>query len=160
MNRLISFVEKTAGYCIGVLAGITCSEAILRYLFKSHIPDGFVVGQTIQGIAICWGIATATYADRHITVDIVYSAGARGVRRALDTIGYSINLLFLALFAFAINYKVLDIMKDGEISNDLSIPLWIGYSAASLGIIATLLMAGLRWWQVVRGGPTGASRHG
>jgi len=160
VNRLISFVEKTAGYCIGVLVLVTCSEATLRYVFKSHIPDGFVLGHTVQGIAICWGIATATYADRHISVDIVYAASNRSVRRVLDTIGYSINLLFLALFAYAINYKVLDIMKDGEISSDLGIPLWIGYSAASLGVIATLIMGGLRWWQVVRGGPTGATRNG
>ena len=160
MNRLISFVEKTAGYCIALLAGITFCEVILRYLFKTHIPDGFVVGQTVQGIAICWGIATATYADRHITVDILYSAATRSIRRVLDTIAYSINLLFMALFAYAINFKVLDIMRDGEISNDLSIPLWIGYSAASLGIIATLLMSALRWWQLLRGDPTGASRHG
>ena len=160
MKSFISFIEKTAGYCIGILAVITFCEVILRYLFKSHIPDGFVVGQTIQGIAICWGIATTTYADRHITVDILYSVCSGRVRRALDTVAYGINFLFMALFAYAINFKVLDIMKDGEISNDLSIPLWIGYSAASLGIVATLFMAGLRWWQVIRGGETGAIRHG
>ncbi|OGA19730.1 MAG: hypothetical protein A3G25_15080 [Betaproteobacteria bacterium RIFCSPLOWO2_12_FULL_63_13] len=160
MNRLIAIVEKTAGCCIGILAVISFCEAILRYGFRTHIPDGFVIGQTMQGIAICWGIATATYADRHITVDLIYSTSGRGVQRVLDTIGYTINVLFLALFAYAINFKVLDIMKDGEISNDLSIPLWSGYLAASLGIVATLVMSVLRWWQVTRGGPTGAKRHG
>ena len=60
-------------------------EAVLRYGFNTHIPDGFVIGQTMQGIAICWGIATATYADRQITVDILYEivgqSGAPWFRR-------------------------------------------------------------------------------
>jgi TRAP-type C4-dicarboxylate transport system permease small subunit len=149
VNRIVAIVEQTAGYFIGILALITVGEAVLRYAFNSHIPDGFVVGQTMQGIAIFWGIAAATYADRQITVDILYEVVGARLRRAFDVTAYTINLLFLALFGYAMTFKVYDILKAGEISSELEIPIWTGYLLASLGVLMAVLTAGMRWWQVV-----------
>jgi len=149
VNRFIAIVEKSAGYFIGALALITFSEAILRYVFNAHIPDGFVIGQTMQGIAICWGIATATYADRQVTVDILYELSGARVRRTFDLLAYTINLLFLSLFGYAMTFKVFDILRAGEISSELQIPIWTGYTLASLGILAAVATAAIRWWQVV-----------
>lgn len=159
MRNFITIVERTAGYCIGFLAVITFSEAILRYVFNSHIPDGFIIGQLVQGIAICWGIATATYADRHITVDVVYAFVPRWTQRIFDTAAYTINLLFLAVFGYAISFKVYDIYLAGEISSEILMPLWIGYIFASIGIIAAVVMAALRWWQVMFMAQSGGSAH-
>jgi TRAP-type C4-dicarboxylate transport system permease small subunit len=159
VSNFITIVEKTAGYCIGFLAVITFSEAILRYVFNSHIPDGFIIGQLVQGIAICWGIATATYADRHITVDVVYAFVPRWMQRAFDTAAYTINLLFLAVFGYAISFKVYDIYLAGEISSEILMPLWVGYIFASIGIIAAVVMAALRWWQVMFMAQSGGSAH-
>jgi TRAP-type C4-dicarboxylate transport system permease small subunit len=149
VNRFVAIVERTAGYFIGVLALITFTEAILRYVFSRHIPDGFVLGQTMQGIAICWGIATATYADRQITVDILYELARKGLRRVFDVAAHSINFLFLGLFGYASTFKVFDILRAGEISAELRIPIWTGYTLASLGVLAAVGTAGIRWWQVV-----------
>jgi TRAP-type C4-dicarboxylate transport system permease small subunit len=149
MNRLVGVVERIAAYFIGLLALITVGEAVLRYGFNSHIPDGFVVGQTMQGIAILWGIATATYADRQITVDILYELVGARLKRAFDVTAYTINLLFLALFGYAMTFKVYDILQAGEISSELEIPIWTGYLLASLGVLMAVLTAGIRWWQVV-----------
>jgi len=149
MNRFVVVVEKIAGYFIGILAIITISEAFFRYVLNSHIPDGFIIGQTMQGIAICWGISTATYADRQISVDILYELGGARLRRAFDVAAYTINVLFMTLFGAAMSFKVFDILKAGEISNELRFPVWIGYTLAALGIIAAVLTAALRWFQVV-----------
>jgi TRAP-type C4-dicarboxylate transport system permease small subunit len=108
-----------------------------------------VIGQTMQGIAICWGIATATYADRQITVDILYEIVGDRVRRAFDVVAYTINLLFLALFGYAMTFKVFDILRAGEISAELRIPIWTGYTLASLGVLAAVLTAAIRWWQIL-----------
>ena len=149
MNTFIALVEKTAGYFIAFLALITVAEAVVRYGSNSHIPDGFVIGQMMQGIAICWGIATTTYADRHITVDIVYAVGGGRMRRIFDVTAHTITLLFMMLFGAAISFKVFDILQAGEISTDLRIPLWTGYTLAALGIVAAVIMAVIRWCQAV-----------
>jgi TRAP-type C4-dicarboxylate transport system permease small subunit len=149
VDRIVVFIERTAGCFIGVLALITFGEAFLRYGFNAHIPDGFIVGQTMQGIAICWGISTATYADRQITVDILYEFSSSRLRRGFDVAAHTINFLFMALFGYAMTFKVFDILRAGEISSELEIPIWTGYTLASLGILAAVATAAIRWWQIV-----------
>ncbi len=160
MNKTVTLIERVAAYFIGVLAVITFVEAMLRYMFRSHIPDGFIIGQTLQGVAICWGIATAAYADRHIAVDIVYVFGSDRLRRVCDVVAFTLNLLFLTAFGYAITYKVFDIMAAGEKSEELALPLWIGYSFAALGILATVITTAIRWWQVVVRHETVGTSHG
>jgi TRAP-type C4-dicarboxylate transport system permease small subunit len=122
---------------------------VLRYGFGRHIPDGFIIGQMMQGIAICWGISTATYADRHINVAILYEVVSIRSRRILDAMAYTINLAFMILLGAAMSFKVFDILKAGEYSNELRIPLWTGYVFASVGIVAAVATSLIRWWQVV-----------
>lgn len=149
MERISNAIERTAGYFIGILAIITFTAAVLRYVFNAFIPDGFIVAQTLQGIAICWGFGTAIYADRHITVDILYATSGHTYRRICDITATVLNFLFMVLFAYATVFKVFDIRAAGEISDDLRIPLWIGYSLAAAGIVAALVMAGIRSWQMI-----------
>jgi TRAP-type C4-dicarboxylate transport system permease small subunit len=149
MNRFVTIVERTAGFFVGFLAIITFVEAVLRYGFNKHIPDGFIIGQLLQGIAICWGISTATYADRHIRVDILYEAVGSRTRRLFDILAYTINWAFITLFGAAMTFKVFDILRAGEISNELRVPIWMGYTFASIGIIAAVGTATIRWWQIV-----------
>ncbi len=151
MNKTVEVIDKIAGYAVGFLALITFSEALLRYFFSKSIPDGFVLGQMMQGIAICWGIATANYADRHITVDVIWEFLSPRAQWVMDSVAHTIHLFFMALFGYASSYKVFDILKAGEISSDLRIPLWTGYSLAAIGVVAALLMAAIRWAQIVFG---------
>ena len=51
----------------------------------------------------------------------------------------------MALFGAAMTFKVFDILRAGEISNELRIPVWIGYTLASIGIIAAVVTAAIRW---------------
>jgi len=149
VEKLTLWIERIAGYFIGILAVITFTGAILRYGFNTAIPDSFILAQTLQGIAICWGIGTAIYADRHITVDILYASAGALYRRICDITAHTMNLAFMALFAYATVFKVIDIRAAGEISDDLRIPLWIGYTFCALGVVAALLLAALRSWQVL-----------
>ena len=149
MNRFIGAVERTAGVFLGLVAVITFAEALLRYTVAKHIPDGFIVGQLAQGIAICWGIATATYADRHISVDALYTVVPKRWQRTFDVAAHTLSFVFFAVFGFMISFKVYDILRAGERSIDLNLPIWIGYLVASLGIVVTVILAGARWWQVV-----------
>ena len=149
MERFIAAVEKTAGTFLGLVAAITFAEATLRYTLATRIPDGFILGQTLQGVAICWGIATATYADRHIAVDVLYAAVSARWQYWIDAVAHTIGLVFFAAFGFMINFKVYDILKAGERSIDLNLPIWFGYLLAAIGILVTLVLAAARWWQVV-----------
>lgn len=149
MERFIRIVERIAGIFLGLVAVITFAEALLRYSVAKHIPDGFILGQLLQGIAICWGIATATYADRHVTVDALHTLLGERMQRAFDVTAHTLSLAFFIAFGCMINFKVYDILKAGERSIDLNLPIWSGYLLAALGILVTMVLAGARWWQVI-----------
>ena len=91
----------------------------------------------------------ATYADRQVTVDILYELVGPRLKRGFDIAAHTINLMFMALFGFAMTFKVYDILRAGEISAELRIPVWTGYTLASLGILAAVATAAIRWWLVV-----------
>jgi hypothetical protein len=65
----------------------------------------------------------------------------------------------MTLFGYAMTFKAFDILKAGEISPELRIPIWTGYTIASLGILAAVMTATLRWWQIVLQGDR-TSAHG
>jgi hypothetical protein len=64
---------------------------------------------------------------------------------------YTIHVLFAALFGAAMTFKVYDILRAGEISSELRIPVWMGYTLASIGIVVAFATAFIRWAQVVFG---------
>lgn len=154
-TAFFALVTYILGYTKRGVIGLIVFFAILllsqffRLIDVRTIPDGFIVGQMMQGIAICWGIATATYADRHITVDVLYEARGPLYRRICDFVAQTLTLLFFMAFSYALTYKVYDMYLVGEISDDLRIPLWFGYTLAAAGIIVAVIMAAIRWYQVV-----------
>jgi len=130
-----------------VLYAILVDEDISRLFIAGILPG--LLAMALYCVAICWGIATATYADRHITVDMLYAAVNARWRYAIDVAAHTLGLLFFAAFGFMINFKVYDILKAGERSVDLNLPIWAGYLFAAAGILITFVLAGVRWWQVV-----------
>jgi hypothetical protein len=82
------------------------------------------------------------------------------MRRTFDIFGYTLNLVFLTVFGSAISYKVYDIYHAGQISSEVLMPLWYGYTLASIGIVVAVILAALRWWQVVFGHKTVVVNHG
>ena len=95
MKRLFSAIETVAALFLLLIALLTAGNVLLRYAFSVQIPDWFDGTQMLQGIAMFWGIALATYYGTHIGVDILWEhLGPRGKRRvdllatAVTTIGF------------------------------------------------------------------------
>ena len=120
MNQFVGFVENAGDFItFGVDHGQRRSPLWLQQAHSRMVSSS---GRLMQGIAICWGISTATYADRHIRVDILYEARRTGMRRLFDILAYTINWAFMTLFGAAMTFKVFDILSAGEISNELRFP--------------------------------------
>ena len=82
MKRLFSAIETVAALFLLLIALLTAGNVLLRYAFSVQIPDWFDGTQMLQGIAMFWGIALATYYGTHIGVDIVWEhLGDKGRRR-------------------------------------------------------------------------------
>ena len=89
-----------------LIALLTAGNVLLRYAFSVQIPDWFDGTQMLQGIAMFWGIALATYYGTHIGVDILWEhLGPRGKRR-VDLLATAVTTAFLVPLAWMVWVKV------------------------------------------------------
>src|SRR3989304_5099592 len=100
MERLVLWVERLGGASLAAVALLVFVSVVLRDLFSVDLPDSFDFSRYLQGIAIFWGLAVATYRNTHISVDIVWDLSGTAWRRAIDVFAATLNLLFMGVFAY------------------------------------------------------------
>jgi TRAP-type C4-dicarboxylate transport system permease small subunit len=142
MKRILSATEAVAAFFLLLIALLTASNVLLRDLFSVQIPDWFDGSRMIQGIALFWGVALATYYGSHICVDALWEHLAAPGRRRLDIVATSITVAFLAPLAWMVWVKVSGTGTQGTM--DLRLPLWVFYAVASVGATVAALLAVVR----------------
>jgi TRAP-type C4-dicarboxylate transport system permease small subunit len=149
MKRLLATTENVAAFFLLLIALLTAGNVILRDLFSVQIPDWFDGSKQLQGIALFWGIALATWRGSHICVDIVWEHLRSRGRRALDLIATLITLVFLVPMAWMIWVKIGS--TGGQATSDLRLPLIWFYAIGAAGATVAALLAALRLVALARG---------
>lgn len=142
MRRLLSAIETVAALMLLLIAALTAGNVLLRYVFSTQIPDWFDGTQLLQGIAMFWGIALATYYGTHIGVDIVWEYLGRAGRRRMDLLATAFTAAFLLPLAWMVWVKVGGTGTQGTM--DLRLPLWWFYSVAAVGASVAAALALVR----------------
>jgi TRAP-type C4-dicarboxylate transport system permease small subunit len=142
MKRLLAATETVAAFFLLAIALLTAGNVLLRDLFSVQIPDWFDGSRMLQGIALFWGVALATYYGSHICVDVLWEHMGPRARRWLDIVATLIALLFLVPLAWMVWIKVAGTGTQGTM--DLRMPLWMFYSVAGLGTTVAALLAVVR----------------
>lgn len=142
MKRILSATETVAAFFLLFIALLTAGNVLLRDLFAVQIPDWFDGSRMIQGIALFWGVALATYYGSHICVDALWEHLKPRGRRRLDLLATAITLAFLGPLAWMVWVKVSGTGTQGTM--DLRMPLWVFYAVASVGATVAALLAIVR----------------
>jgi TRAP-type transport system small permease protein len=142
MKRILSATETVAAFFLLLIALLTASNVLLRDLFAVQIPDWFDGSRMIQGIALFWGVALATYYGSHICVDMWWEHLKPAGRRRMDIIATLVTLVFLGPLAWMVWIKVSGTGTQGTM--DLRLPLWVFYAVASVGATVAAVLAVVR----------------
>lgn len=148
MKRLLSATENAAALFLLLIALLTAGNVVLRDLFSVQIPDWFDGTKQLQGIALFWGIALATWRGSHICVDIIWEYLRPRGRRAMDLLATLISLAFLAPMAWMVWVKVGG--TGTQATSDLRLPLVWFYSIGAIGATVAAILAALRIVAIVR----------
>ncbi|MFA7667593.1 MAG: TRAP transporter small permease [Burkholderiaceae bacterium] len=149
MKRFLSSVESVAALFLLLIALLTAGNIVVRDLFSAQIPDWFDGTRQLQGIALFWGIALATWRGSHICVDIVWECLRPSGKRALDLIATTITLLFLVPMAWMIWVKVGS--TGTQTTSDLRLPLVWFYAVGATGASVAAALAAGRLVALIRG---------
>lgn len=144
LKRLIAVVDGGAAFFLIVIAGLTFTAVIMRYVLTLAFPGSFDVGRLLLGVAIFWGIAAATFRREHVTVDLLWLALPAWLQRAVDIFADIVFAGFAGLLTWAILKHVLRTYGTGQTTFELSIPLWPFYAVAWTGIALCTVILVLR----------------
>jgi TRAP-type C4-dicarboxylate transport system permease small subunit len=149
MKQLLSAIEMVAAFFLLAIGLLTAGNVLLRDVFGIQIPDWFDGARMLQGIALFWGVALATYYGSHICVDALWEHVGPAARRWIDIVATLITLAFLLPLAWMVWAKVVGTGTQGTM--DLRMPLWMFYSVAAVGTSVAVLLAMVRILLLWRG---------
>jgi TRAP-type C4-dicarboxylate transport system permease small subunit len=150
MDKFIANVERTAGLFLLAVALLTFGSVTLRYLFATQIPDWFDLSKLLQGIALFWGIACATFRNDHIVVDVLWEHVSPAWQRRIDLFATLCMLLFLGGLAWFMGGKLLQTLESTQRTSDLGLPIGPFHIVAWVGVLVAAVIAVLRMVRLVK----------
>jgi len=144
VDRVIRWVELVAGAALGLVTVLIVLSSLGRYGFAMPVPDSFDLSRLILGVAIMWGFASLGYRGAHIKVDILAQAMPRKGLRVMNSIAWSVLLIFTALLVWKIFGRVVNAHAGGDATMDLRLPHWPFFAAIWTGLVAALLTTAWR----------------
>jgi C4-dicarboxylate transporter DctQ subunit len=152
LNQISNRLEK--GFLAGAI--ITCSlllflNVVMRYVFLLPIywAEEFVRYLMVWLIFI--GASQVTQWGGHVAVDIVPRVLSK---RGNAILAFAVNLiciLFCMILAYLSLQQMLRVMRAGQISPALEIPMWIAYLSIPAGTILMLIRFLQQFWRRIQG---------
>jgi TRAP-type transport system small permease protein len=149
MDRFIDGIELLAAAFVGMVAADIFISVLLRYLFNFSIPDSYDFGKQLLGILIFWGIAATSYRGTHITVDLVWAAAGRRLKRTIDIFATLVLLFVVAVQTTMLLDKVRTTRADNVLTFDLHLPTWPFALVAWLGDVSAVLLIAVRTYRLI-----------
>ena len=156
MERTVLWVERVAGASLAAVALLVFFSVVLRDLFSVNLPDNFDFSRYLQGIAIFWGLAVATYRNAHILVDVVWELSGKAARRAIDLFASVVSLAFMAVFAWKLLERFPSVLRAHQLTSDLKLPIWPFYAIGAAGIVAATIVGVIRLIELLQDKPGNA----
>lgn len=139
LDRVSLGIERVAGAMMALVTVLVVVSAVARYAFAAPLPDAFDLSRYLLGATILWGFASVGYRGSHIKVDIVAEMLPPGPRRWIDSLAWTVLLLFTLLLAWKMFDKVVSAARSGEATMDLRLPAWPFYALIWAGVAVSIL---------------------
>jgi C4-dicarboxylate transporter DctQ subunit len=152
LNQLSNKLEK--GFLAAAI--ITCSlllfvNVVLRYIFLAPIywAEEFVRYLMVWMIFI--GASQVTLWGGHVAVDIVPRLLSKRGNGILAFIVNGICIFFCVVLAYLSLQQMLRVMRVGQISPALEIPMWLAYLSIPAGTVLMLIRFIQQLWVRIQG---------
>ena len=152
LNQISNKVEKAfLAAAIIVCSLLLFVNVVLRYVFLAPIywAEEFVRYLMVWMIFI--GASQVTLWGGHVAVDIVPRVLSKRGNAILAFIVNVICILFCILLAYLSLKQMLRVMRAGQISPALEIPMWIAYLSIPAGTVLMLIRFLQQFWMRIQG---------
>lgn len=140
ISQAAMLIERVASLCLAAITAVIFVSSLARYLFSAPIPDSHAVSSLLLGVAVLWGLASVTWRDDHISVDLIWLMAAARVRWFMDLVSLLLTGVFLVLFAWMLLGRIETVMASGQYTVDLQLSIWPFYLMAWAGVVAAVVL--------------------
>ena len=150
IDRFIDLTKQAAGLFLAGIAALTFVSIFLR-AFAYAVPDWYDISRLMLGVTIFWGIASTSYRNEHIRVDLLWEWANPRARRVIDLFATAVVFAFMATFSWMLVAKVQSGFRSGEATFDVRLAVWPFHLLAALGIFLAAVLTLVRLVRLVRG---------
>lgn len=141
LRRLSRWLALAAGGCLVLVTALMFVDVVGRYLFSAPLTFAVELVELAMGLVITLGLAWTTLQRGHIRVDFLLHLRSRALRRLLDLLADLAALAFLALVAWQLLRKALQMLRDGTFTQILELPFYPVVLAMSLAAAIAVAVA-------------------
>ncbi|WP_406858023.1 TRAP transporter small permease [Alsobacter sp. KACC 23698] len=143
--RVIAAVAQAQTWLAMAAAGVivvsTTADVVLRYGLGKPIHGAYDVVECMLALFVFHGLSAVFLTRSNITIDLVDHFVGPVARRALVRFGDLVQVLALALIAWAMISPAIQAYDYGDRKLELGLPLWVVWVFVFTGIAGTILSA-------------------
>ena len=125
--------SAVAVIALAALAAVTVIDVGGRYLFNKPLLGAIELTEFLMVILSFGGLALAELRNGHISVDFFVAALPERARALLDAAGALLGVVFWGFVAWRATVHSGRIWAFGEVSANLTVPVWPFYLAVTVG---------------------------
>lgn len=134
-----TFLDKFEDYSVTILyltmIVVIFLQVVFRFVIKSSLPWSEELARYIMAYAVFIGAAIAAKEGAHIGINVVVGALPRPFNKYLRIFALFISFIFSVLLVYLSLIIVSFLMKTGQKSPAMLIPIWIAYASLPFGAV-------------------------
>ncbi|MDK2824487.1 MAG: C4-dicarboxylate transporter, DctQ subunit [Clostridia bacterium] len=138
-SSVFSFLDKFEDYSVTVLYIIMVIVILLqvffRFVIKASLPWSEELARYIMAWAVFIGSSIAAREGAHIGIDSIVSRLPNSFERYIRTIAMALSFIFSIVLVYLSVLIISFLMKTGQKTPAMMIPMWIAYFSVLFGAI-------------------------
>lgn len=139
-GRVSEWLARIAAFIVAVLAVLTFTDVIARYVFNRPFSTTVELTEIGMGLIIWFGVGLVTHVKEHVTVDFVTLRLPPRVQVVLEFVVSIVSLGYLCILVREMWVKAFDLYASGDFMIVIETPLWP--IAFLIGIAGILFLTG------------------
>jgi TRAP-type transport system small permease protein len=134
---------------------LTCVDVIGRYVLNRPLTGAFELSEMAMGALVFASLPLVTLRRQHVTVDLLDLVVPGRWRTAQDALANLVAALCVGVVAWRLLVKAAEMMRTGETTAVLKIPVYpLVYSMALLSFLTAVVILAMMWFDTrSRSGP-------
>lgn len=138
-NSFFDFLDKFEDLSVTVLYSlmivIIFLQVFFRFVVKASLPWSEELARYIMAWAAFIGASIAAKEGAHIGIDVIVSRFPKGLNKYTKIFAFLISALFSVLLIYLAILIIQFLMKTGQKSPAMRIPIWIAYLSVPIGSV-------------------------